>query len=230
MLSTSFEIKNLRKARRKMRKNISIIIVIAAVGLVLLWLNHTANNKIAVLEGEIATLHTAQQAHLDSIDSLLDENQILKSSNEALNNALMSIRYSMAKDALPQYWQSTWTNICKHEGALDMDMIDEINFLLQPYFTYENWDQVNPLSAFFTSYYEHVAEINFDDFLRYFPYGEVPDELPEFEALSKVTNWPFQTIDFDNIPVPIHRYNREVVQSIFTIYANVRLEDLRCLL
>lgn len=141
------------------------------------------------------------------------------------------------KNLLPDYgitevnftdvWNSTWSDIIDSDGLLvDLD-IEKINYLLQPYFQNNDTIDVNPLSCFFTSYYEDIRDINLTDFLRYFPYGEVPMELLEFNELKKLANWPFRDdITFSNMMVPIHRYEYEAVQEVFTEYTSITLDDL----
>ena len=209
-----------------MKKHISIILIISIASLIVLWQKNSYENKIALLEDEVLNLSLTQQEQIDHIDQLVDDNRRLVSGNEVLEDELIFMKYSMLKDNLPQYWNNIWDNIYKNEGVLTADQIEEINFLLQPYFTYNDWNQVNPLSCFFTSYYKEVIDLNIDNFLRYFPYGEVPEELPEFEELKNKPKWPFKVTDFDNMPVPIHRYKSEVIEDILTTYADVSLKDL----
>ena len=107
------------------------------------------------------------------------------------------------------------------------EQIEEVNFLLQPVFSYEDRSKVNPLSCFFTSYYKDIRDINLVEFLRYFPDGEVLEKFPEFETLKEHENWPFGSAEnIENLPVPIHRYTRERVQDAFTTYAGISLDSL----
>lgn len=85
---------------------------------------------------------------------------------------------------------------------------------------------VNPVSAFFTSYYERPEELNFEEFLRYVPGSELvkddPDD-PEFQTLTAHPLWPFEG---GLIPVPIHRYPRQSVDEVLERYAGITTQDL----
>lgn len=209
-----------------MKKYISMILIIAVATIIVLWQNDLYQNKIALLEDEVRNISLNQKEQTDYINQLKDDKKILVSSNKKLEEELTFMKYSMLKHNLPQYWYNIWDNFYKQEGALTDEQLEEINFLLQPYFSYNNWNQVNPLSCFFTSYYKDVSNINIDNFLRYFPYGEVPEELSEYEELRQDIKWPFKMIALENIPVPIHRYKSKVVQDIFTTYSDIGLDDL----
>ena len=85
---------------------------------------------------------------------------------------------------------------------------------------------VNPVSAFFTSYYQRPEELNFEEFLRYLPGSESvkddPDD-PEFQALTAHPLWPF---DGDLVPTPIHRYSRQVVDQVLERYTGITSAEL----
>jgi regulator of replication initiation timing len=224
-----------------MKKYITIILIIIVAIFIILWQKNSYEDKIVGFEDEIfelSSLYEELQPEIKALDEnnnnleldkqkLVDDNKELVCQNEKLEEELSSIKYRMIKDNLPEYWHGIWENIYnKSEGELTSDQIEEINFLLQPTFSYDDWNQVNPLGCFFTSYYKDARDINLADFLRYFPYGEVPEELPEFEELKDDENWPFQNITYDNMPVPIHRYKSKVVQDIFVTYAGISLNEL----
>ena len=122
-------------------------------------------------------------------------------------------------------WDDFWRILSQIDGELSDDKIEGVNVILEPVFEGETYYQVNPLSCFFTSYYERASDMDLDDFLRYFPYGVVKDELPEFNALREDVNWPFgQAESLKDLPVPIHKYNADVVKTIITYYTGI--EDL----
>jgi len=88
-----------------------------------------------------------------------------------------------------------------------------------------------PISCFFTSQYDDVRELNFKEFLRYFP-GDGdgtphPVSDAEFEALKGVDGWPFEWVEKrDDMPVPIHKYPRSTVDAVLTKYAGITTADL----
>lgn len=51
---------------------------------------------------------------------------------------------------------------------------------------------VNARCCFFTSYYDDVTELNFEEFMRYFPGDGSQTSEAEFEALRGVGGWPFE--------------------------------------
>jgi hypothetical protein len=158
-----------------------------------------------------------------NVSNTNSENEV----NDEVEDEVSAFEYDMTNDNLSEHWYNIWDGIYKNEGALTDEQIEEINYLLQPIFTHGELTEVNTLSCFFTSYYEDVRDINFTDFLRYFPKRESPKDLPEFDELKSHEVWPFyDEVTFEDMPVPIHRYNREVVQDMFTEYAGISLDEL----
>jgi len=219
---------------------INSLIIVVILFIVILQMNiyekkfNLQEEKSSKLEEEIFELSSLYEELLNEKEAgtwdhkiLDDKNKVLVNHNKELEEKLLEINYSLMKNDLPYYWNYIWNSIYKSEGALSDEQIEQINFLLQPTFSYNDSYEVNPLSCFFTSYYEDVCDINLEAFLRYCPIGEVPEELPEREALSKHSNWPFGYGDnIYDLPVPIHRYNRELVQKLFTLYAGISLDEL----
>lgn len=93
------------------------------------------------------------------------------------------------------------------------------------------------ISCFFTSYYDRVEELDFENFLRYFPTSEyVEDEDgDEFAALSSLPEFPQpraeqldngQRISVDLAPVPVHRIREEDVNAALTKWAGITLDDI----
>jgi hypothetical protein len=237
-----------------MKKNIAIILIIVVFIFVSLWQKNVYENKVELIEikiveleeesSEISLLNEELSSELkasnenylqlesdeleliNELEEISDLNNDLASGIEEVEDELLSIEYEMIQDNLPNIWEDILDNIYMSDGELTDEQIDEINYLLQPVFTYDNQMAVNPLSCFFTSYYEDVRDINLTSFLRYFPYGEVPEELPELEELENLENWPFQVGSLDSMPVPIHRYMRVDVQNIMMIYSGISLNEL----
>lgn len=216
-----------------MRKYIAILAAVSLVSAICMWQKNVYDHKFDVLSDTVeesrldtARLRSLAEDQKTSIQKLMEDNKALTARNEGLENDLMSLKYDMLRNNLPGYWNSLWKRICEKEGKLTDKQIVDINILLQSVFAYDERYEVNPLSCFFTSFYDDVRDINLTDFLRYFPYGEVPENLQEFDELSQAEHWPFEDVALENIPVPVHRYEREVVQDIFTTYACVDLDEL----
>ena len=109
------------------------------------------------------------------------------------------------------------------EGFLTEEELDTYRQAFSP----EGAEGVNPVSAFFTSYYTQPEDLNFAEFLRYFPDdGMVPDdpEHAEFQALTQQPLWPFEEDGL--IPTPIHRYTRQSVDQVLEQYAGIAAADL----
>ena len=86
------------------------------------------------------------------------------------------------------------------------------------------------ISCFFTSFYDDVRKLNFEEFMRYFP-GDRSDSAQtteaEFEALKQVEDWPFTEVEnLDNMPVPVHKYPRSRVDSVLMKYAGITTAEL----
>ena len=92
-----------------------------------------------------------------------------------------------------------------------------------------------PVSGFFTSYYDDVTQLDFFDFLYYFPgdgtLGEA--DQTEFDALAALPDFPYRdevdTLGWDSpedLPVPIHRIPRASVDEALERYAGITAADL----
>ena len=83
------------------------------------------------------------------------------------------------------------------------------------------------ISCFFTSFYDDVRKLNFDDSMRYFP-GDRNNPAQttdaESEALTHVEGWPFT--EPDKMPVPIHKYPRSRVDAVLLKYAGITTAEL----
>ena len=86
---------------------------------------------------------------------------------------------------------------------------------------------VNPRCCFLTSYYDDVTELNFEEFMRYFPGDGSQTSEAEFEALKKVDGWPFGWVEsLEKMPVPVHKFSKRLVDLILGEYAGVSTADL----
>ena len=86
---------------------------------------------------------------------------------------------------------------------------------------------VNPVSGFFSSYYDDVRNMDFEEFMRYFPEDGSFASDAEFEALKIVEAWPFDWVETrDDMPVPIHKYQARIVDMVLKEYAGITTADL----
>lgn len=86
------------------------------------------------------------------------------------------------------------------------------------------------ISCFFTSFYDDVRKLNFEEFMQYFP-GDRNDPAQtteaEFEALKQAKDWPFTEVEsLDRMPVPIHKYPRSRIDAVLTKYAGITTAEL----
>lgn len=83
-----------------------------------------------------------------------------------------------------------------------------------------------PVNGFFLSSYQNVRDLDFVDFLAYFPgeAGEITEA--EFRALTALDNWPFDKATLAEMPVPIHRIPAKTVNETLTEYADITTADL----
>ena len=90
-----------------------------------------------------------------------------------------------------------------------------------------NRTSLNPISCFFTSAYNDVRELNFEEFLRYCPNNDNQGTEAEFEALKNVAAWPFDWVDtMEEMPVLIHKFPAQYVDGILSKYAGITTADL----
>ena len=109
--------------------------------------------------------------------------------------------------------------------ALTQEEVDRVNEAFSPLVEQDGVTYATPVSCFFTCYYDDVKNINFSDFLYYFP-GDgtlsVEDEA-ESNALKALPGYPW-----GNSPesVPIHRITRASVDQALERYAGITSADL----
>ena len=219
-----------------MKKNIAIIIILMILCF-FIYQNYISvdnlnklkskNEELKInienLESENNSLSSKNQDLFVKLEKSEKKNAVLINDNEKEKIELLKMKYNLLRNNTEVYWDNTWDDIYNSEGVLTNKQIDEINFLLQPVF----YNEANPLSCFFTSYYEDIKNINLDNFLRYCPYREPPEELLDFENLTKHVNWPFGDSKTNlELPVPIHRYKKEKIQNMFTLYTDINIDEL----
>lgn len=99
----------------------------------------------------------------------------------------------------------------------------------------ENPEKALELSCFFTSTYEDVTELDFEEFLRYYftDSGDLWDEdAAEFQALADLKGWSEEDMALwgglpSGLPVPVHRIPRAAVDQTLEAYAGISAADLK---
>ena len=86
------------------------------------------------------------------------------------------------------------------------------------------------ISCFFTSFYDDVRKLNFEEFMRYFPGDrENPAQTTdaELEALKQMEDWPFWDVEsLEEMPVPVHKYPRTRIDAVLMKYAGITTAEL----
>lgn len=90
---------------------------------------------------------------------------------------------------------------------------------------------LNPLCHFFSSRYERPEEMDFSEFLWYFPGEEMSDEKEEdvrqFELLKKIPDFPFASAKtLSDTISPLRRVSRASVNEVLSYYAGITAEQL----
>lgn len=86
----------------------------------------------------------------------------------------------------------------------------------------------NPITAFFTSYYAEVRELDLKEFLRYFPTSGSAKET-EFQQLKDQYGSEFAFADCETLaqmPVPVHCYRISHIDEVLRKYANLPFQEL----
>lgn len=114
--------------------------------------------------------------------------------------------------------------------TLTQEELAAYNAVMDPAVRDESGDivdfHIQPFSYFFSSYYKNVRNLNFEEFIRYFPDSGQATEA-EFEALKKLDDWPFkQVARMEDMPVPIHRHTVSTINEVLTRWGGITTSDL----
>ena len=114
--------------------------------------------------------------------------------------------------------------------VLSQEEIEQINAAFSPiiYDKQGNPIGANVWSCFFTSYYDDVRNMNFAEFLAYFPGdGSTVDE-EEFAVLKEHPDFLFygEVSALANMPVPVHRYPVRIINLVLKEYAGITVDDM----
>lgn len=113
--------------------------------------------------------------------------------------------------------------------------IEQVNEAFSAMVEQDRVAYATPVSGFFTSYYDDVKNLDFMEFLRYFPGDGLveEDDQAEFAALAALPDFPFAEeaanlgwTSPSDLPVPIHRILRSSVDETLERYAGITSADL----
>ena len=114
--------------------------------------------------------------------------------------------------------------------ALTQEELDSYNAITDPAVRDKSGDivdlNIQPASYFLTSYYDNVRDLNFEEFIRYFPSSGKTTEA-EFEALKKLDDWPFKWVEnMADMPVPIQQHTVSSINEVLTRWGGITTNDL----
>lgn len=114
--------------------------------------------------------------------------------------------------------------------TLTQEELAAYNAVMDPAVRDESGDivdfHIQPFSYFFSSYYKNVRNLNFEEFIRYFPDSGQATEA-EFEALKKLDDWPFKRVArMEDMPVPIHRHTISSINEVLTRWGGITTSNL----
>ncbi len=111
---------------------------------------------------------------------------------------------------------------------LTREQIAKANAALEPLIANAEGElDVNPVSCFFTSWYDKPEDLNLTNCLKYFPNSVYVTDEKEFNALKKLGNWRFgQDATLENMPVPTHKFPSDTVDQVLWEYAGISLAAL----
>ena len=110
---------------------------------------------------------------------------------------------------------------------LSEEEIEFFNDLLNPIVDDKGNMEQNPWGHFFMSYYDEVWELNFEEFLRYFPNDGSKVDEEEFQKLREVEAWRFDNCEtLEEMPVPVHSISKKEVDTVLMEYAGITSDDL----
>ena len=115
-------------------------------------------------------------------------------------------------------------------SVLSQQELDAYNAVMDPAVRDESGDivdlNIQPASYFLTSYYDNVRDLNFEEFIRYFPSSGKTSEA-EFEALKKLDDWPFKWVEnMADMPVPIQQHTVSSINEVLTRWGGITTNDL----
>ena len=140
----------------------------------------------------------------------------------ATEEARKGIQFPEDRDKDPQ----TDYNVAR---TLTQEEIGTINAAFDPilYDKQGNPMSTNIWSCFFTSYYDDIRDMDFAEFLMYYPSDGSTVDRHEFDALRNQEDFWFKNVEsLDNMPVPVHKLSARIVELTLKEYAGITLKDL----
>ena len=116
------------------------------------------------------------------------------------------------------------------DRALTQEEIDSVNDTFSPILFDKQGNPIgtNIWSCFFTSYYADVRDMNFAEFLAYFPGDGSEVDDAEFAVLKEQKDFLFygEVSSLADMPVPVHRYPVRIINLMLKEYAGITVDDL----
>lgn len=116
------------------------------------------------------------------------------------------------------------------DRTLTQEEIDCVNDAFSPIRFDKQGEPIgtNILSCFFTSYYDDICEMNFEEFLAYFPGDGSVIEETEFALLKDQEDFLFYgyVSAVEDMPVPVHKHRVKHINLTLKKFAGITVEDL----
>lgn len=173
-------------------------------------------------------------------ESALELPQIISCQVLAENKVTMiyTLPGSSQRYAATLYKEETWTFYSNYlllekpqdARELTAEEVEQVNTAFESilFGEAEEEPEINPVSAFFTSSYEDVRDLDLREFLRYFPISAEATE-EEFQGLHERYGENFDFAEHETLsdmPVPVHRYKVSDVEAVLRRYAGIGHDDL----
>lgn len=114
--------------------------------------------------------------------------------------------------------------------TLTQEEIDRVNEAFSPIrFNAQGEPRgTNILSCFFTSYYDDICDMNFAEFLAYFPGDGSAVEETEFARLKDLEDFLFYgyVSVMEDMPVPVHKHRVKNINLTLQKFAGITVENL----
>lgn len=188
------------------------------------------SDEVETLEQQVLELQDALNDVEDEKAILEKENQNKSDQIDELKSEILESNKMLINTNLNEYWNKLWDSIAESDNIASLSEIQiaQVNELLTIFLKdLDGNDVVNPLCCFFTSYYEKTMDLDFTNFLYYFPYSGLVNDEEELNSIKKEKSWPFnEDTTLYSMPVPVHKYSVQVVKQILWDYAGLKIEDL----
>lgn len=115
------------------------------------------------------------------------------------------------------------------DRTLTQEEIDRVNETFSPILFDKQGNPIatNIWTCFFTSYYEDIRDMDFAEFLMYYPGDGSTVDGAEFDILKNQEDFLFKGVEaLEDMPVPVHKHPARIIDLTLKEYAGITLSDL----